>query len=224
MLGLKACLNKVSDWQWMGEISPSQESITSKIQQAALVGEITDQEKVLLSSMVPQLVSMVAGLKMVDIYRTARKLKADDADPTDSMPSVPSGEALDRPCDGCGMKLTGHGANWSGNNVYCNSCFGGFGYGGGSLLARKTAEVQPEEIDILIYALNELTDPLANTGDADLVMIQKLLSDFLQNLKTELQTSSTDQGDYQHSNDEQVNPGQGAEPARKETATPGGMG
>ena len=65
-------------------------------------------------------------------------------------------------------------------------------------LLKTSAEVSPQEIDILVYGLNQLTDVIANSGDKSLIMIQKLLSDFLEKTKQSLQTSSHDQGDYEH--------------------------
>jgi len=218
MIALKSCLNKVSDWQFLGEISASRESIASKIRQAVSVGEISEAEQSVLMAAAPQIVGMVAGLAMADIYRKAKKLVADDSegDPTDFDPTVQDAGPLGRKCDECGMTLTGHSGHATNGGFYCDTCYGGLGYGMGGLLARKkTAEVEPGEVDILLYALNELTDPLAKTGDQELIMIQKLLSDFLTNLKVELQTSSTDQLSYEHADDEKINPGQGTEPVSK---------
>lgn len=214
MIEIKSCLNKVSDWQFLGEVSASDESITSRINQASLVNEISEKEKSVMLAMGTQLVALVAGLGLADIYRKARKIQADldNADPTNFSPKIQDDGGLQKRCDNCGMALSGHSGHMGEGGFFCDGCWSGFGYG---IVANKIAEVQPGEIDILIYGLNELTEPLANTGDEDLIMIQKLLSDFLQNLKTELQTSSQDQGNYEHSDSEKTNPGQGTEPENK---------
>lgn len=66
---------------------------------------------------------------------------------------------------------------------------------------KKTA-TDTETIDALIYGVGELTDVISTSGDERLVIIQKLISDFLNNLKSQSQMSSQEQGDYEHADQE----------------------
>ena len=66
---------------------------------------------------------------------------------------------------------------------------------------RRTA-VETETIDALIHGVDELSEVLSTSGDERLIMIQKALSDFLNELKTSEQTTSKEQGNYEHSDEE----------------------
>lgn len=66
----------------------------------------------------------------------------------------------------------------------------------------RRVAVETETIDALIHGVDELTEVISTSGDERLVMIQKSLSDFLHELKTSEQTTSKEQGDYEHSDEE----------------------
>jgi hypothetical protein len=70
--------------------------------------------------------------------------------------------------------------------------------------SKRTAD-NASIIDTLLHGVDELTDVISKSGDENLVMIQKMLSDFLMELKVNGQKSSKEQEQYEHSDMEPAN-------------------
>jgi hypothetical protein len=133
-------LRKVGAWQRSGQVSPTGDSLTTRINEASLAREISLLDKKDMLEWQSELKVAIACLKMADAFNTAKRI-----------------------------------------------C--------------RTA-VETETIDVLIHGVDELTEVLSTSGDERLIMIQKNLSDFLHGLKTSEQTTSKEQGDYEHSDEE----------------------
>ena len=131
-------LSKVASWQKTGQVSPDLNSLTSRINEAALSAEISSLDKRAMLEMQDELKLSVACLVMVDAFNTARRIRA----------------------------------------------------------SKRTAD-NSSIIDTLLHGVDELTDVISKSGDENLVMIQKMLSDFLQELKVNGQKSSKEQDEYE---------------------------
>ena len=132
-------LSKVASWQKTGQVSPDLNSLTSRINEAALSAEISSLDKRAMLEMQDELKLSVACLVMVDAFNTARRIRA----------------------------------------------------------SKRTAD-NSSIIDTLLHGVDELTYVISKSGDDNLVMIQKMLSDFLQELKVNGQKSSKEQDEYEH--------------------------
>lgn len=151
---------KVALWQKAGQVSASDQSISTRIGEAALAREISALDKKAMLEFKDELKVAVACLKMADSFATARRTRNP-----------------------------------------------------------KTA-AEAETLDALIQGVDDLTDVISTSGDENLVMVQKMLSDFLMELKTSNQTTSKEQEDYEHADARpEVAIGPKAEPSSNEERT-----